>query len=234
MPARKNPATANATPTAPTVPAYVLRIELRDLKPAIWREVWVDPGITLRRLHAVIQAMGWEDCHLHGFAIPGTGRAAHYWGVPAGLRFEPKAAREDDGWGEPSNDDAREPLTHVLRQPKDKLLYLYDFGDDWEHLITLRGSIASAETLPHLAAGQHRCPPEDCGGVPGFADLMQAWHDSADPGHAEVRAWLQEIGHEGEPGVLDEAGWARLQQAVARLWRRPPKPRKVRTVTGGE
>ena len=56
----------------PMTTAYLLRIELRELKPAIYREVLIDPGITLRKLHAVIQAaMGWENAHLHAFAQPG-------------------------------------------------------------------------------------------------------------------------------------------------------------------
>lgn len=101
--------------------AYQLRVALRDLKPAIYRDLLVDPGITLRKLHSVIQAaMGWDDEHLYGFALPTSG-TQRYWRVPAQRRFEPKSA--SGGWGEPSPSDAKYRVQDVLTAPKQKLLY---------------------------------------------------------------------------------------------------------------
>lgn len=216
-----------ATDATPGAIAYMLRVELRDLKPAIWRELWVDPQITLRKLHDVIQAaMGWENCHLHGFAVPGTGRAGRYWGVPPLRRFEPREARDGMGFGDEANDDARTRLAQVLQAPKDKLLYLYDYGDDWEHLVTLKKIVTTPEPLPLLAAGAYTCPPEDCGGVPGFLDLVDVLNDPQDPEHAGLREWVDGMTEPGwMPGVLDEAAFRQRADAVARL---RPRPRRKR------
>ena len=221
MPTKKT-ATA-ATPDVPQASAYVLRIELRDLKPAIWREVWVAPDTTLRKLHAIIQAaMGWEDCHLYGFAVPGTGRVGRYWGVEPHLRYEPPAAQDGMGFGDNANDDARVKLFDVLRVPKDKLLYIYDYGDDWEHLITLTKIVATPEPLPRLASAAFICPPEDCGGPQGFANLVDVLSSPHDPEYPEMRGWMDEMmGPDWMPGELDEAALESLVAAVARLRPRP-------------
>lgn len=218
-------ATKKTTTDIPGASAYVLRIELRGVKPAIWREVWVDPAISLRQLHAIIQAaMGWDNAHLYSFAIPGSGRAKHYWSVPPQQRFEPGAARGDDmGFGNQSQDDARATVAQVLKAPRAKLLYLYDFGDDWEHLITLKKIITTPEPLPLLASAACICPPEDCGGVYGFGDLVEALADPGHPDHAEMSEYYDGL----EPGPLDQAAFTELASAVAAL-RPRPKARRAR------
>ena len=230
MATRKTAVTpSSASTSTTTATAYVLRIELRDLKPAIWREVWVAPDITLRQLHAVVQAaMGWEDAHLYGFAVPGAGRTPRYWSVAPSQRFEPPAAQDGMGLGDDANDDARAKLSQLLRAPKDKLLYLYDYGDDWEHLITLKKIITTAEPLPLLAAAAFTGPPEDCGGVPGFFNLVEVLHDPNDPEHADLRAWVDQMKGPGWlPGDLDAQALAQLTSAVARL-----RPRARRAAKG--
>ena len=222
MATKKTPTTAAADTSGPS--AYVLRIELRNLKPAIWREVWVDPAITLRQLHYTIQAaMGWECAHLHGFAIPASGRAGRYWGVPPQRRFEPGEAQDDMGFGDQSKDDARAKVAQVLKAPRDKLLYLYDYGDDWEHLVTLKKIITTPEPLPRLAGAAETCPPEDCGGVHGFANLADALADPQHPEHAEISEYYEGL----EPGPLDQAAFDELASAVAAL-RPRPKAQRVR------
>ena len=222
MATKKTPTTAAADTSGPS--AYVLRIELRNLKPAIWREVWVDPAITLRQLHYTIQAaMGWECAHLHGFAIPASGRAGRYWGVPPQRRFEPGEAQDDMGFGDQSKDDARAKVAQVLKAPRDKLLYLYDYGDDWEHLVTLKKIITTPEPLPLLAAAAETCPPEDCGGVHGFANLADVLADPRHPEHAEMSECYEGL----EPGPLDQAAFDELASAVAAL-RPRPKAQRVR------
>jgi hypothetical protein len=105
--------------------AFQLRIELRDFKPAVYRDVLVDPAIPLPKLHQLIQAaMGWEDEHMHGFALPLKNE--RYYSVPASRRFEKPDAVN---WGEPACNEARFKLQDVMAAPKDKLLNLYDFGE---------------------------------------------------------------------------------------------------------
>ena len=215
-------ADATAASAAPGTSAYVLRIELRGTKPVVWREVWVDAAVSLRQLHHIIQAaMGWEEAHLHGFAVPGRGRAGRYWGIAPQLRYEP--ANSSMGFGEPSQDDTRTRLAQLLRAPRARLIYLYDFGDDWEHLITLKKIITTTEPLPLLAAAAETCQPEDCGGVHGFYELADALADPQHPQHGELSEW-----YEGEkPGPLDQAAFDALADAV-KVLRVTPKPRRVR------
>lgn len=193
--------------------AYQLRIELRDFKPAIYRDVLVDPTTPLPKLHKLIQAaMGWEDEHMHGFAVPLKNE--RYYRVQASRRFEkPNAVN----WGEPAYNEARFKLQDVMREPKDKLLYLYDFGDDWEHVITLKAVVDTELTLPHLLKAQQGCPPEDCGGPPGAEYWASVWYDKS---HPERDIALQMFG-DNEPGWLD---FEALQKAVKKL---QPKLRKT-------
>lgn len=194
--------------------AYQLRIELRDFKPAIYRDVLVDPGTPLPKLHKLIQAaMGWEDEHMHGFAVPLKNE--RYYRVQASRRFEkPNAVN----WGEPAYNEARFKLQDVMRDPKEKLLYLYDFGDDWEHVITLKAVVETEQALPHLLKAQQGCPPEDCGGPAGAEYWASVWLDSS---HPERDIALQMFGDK-EPGWLD---FEALQKAVKKL---QPKVRRVK------
>ena len=195
--------------------ALLLRIELKDFKPAIYREVLVDPDITLRALHAVIQAaMGWENAHLYAFAQP-LRTTESFWKIPNQRKWQ-KPCR--DAWGEPMGNDAKVKLSQLLTAPKQRLLYLYDFGDEWLHTITLVAFSNAHVPLPHLLKAQNACPPEDCGGPPGAEYWAAAWYDENHEDHDTAR----EMYGPNEPGWLD---FASLQKAVARLkksTRRPP------------
>ena len=214
--------TASATaPVTPESTAYLLRIELRDLKPTIYREVLVDPAMSLAQLHEVIQAaMGWENSHMHGFAMPGGKRLPRFWNAQPDLRIEPPETQV-------GFDEEKPRSTHKVRvkealpKLKDKLLYMYDFGDDWEHVITFKSLVLTSEPLPKLVKAEHGCPPEDCGGPGGFADQMQIFHDPSHPEHEEIKEWL---GEDFEPGALDLVA---LQAAVKRL---APKVRSTKKV----
>ncbi len=194
--------------------AFQLRIELRDFKPAVYRDVLVDPAIPLPKLHKLIQvAMGWEDEHMHAFAVPLKNE--RYYSVPASRRFEKPDAVN---WGEPAHNEARFKLQDVMAAPKDKLLYLYDFGDDWEHVITLKAVVDTELALPSLLKAQQGCPPEDCGGPAGAQYWASVWYDKS---HPESDIALQMFG-EYEPGWLD---FDALQKAVVKL---QPKLRRVK------
>jgi hypothetical protein len=165
------------------------------------------------KLHKLIQAaMGWQDMHMHGFAVPLQSEA--YDRVPASRRYEKDTA---DGWGEPTNNEIRYELQDLLRQPKDKLLYLYDFGDNWEHIITLKAVGETELPLPHLLKAQQGCPPEDCGGPGGAQYWARVWYDKT---HEEHDVALHMFG-DNEPGWLD---FEALQKAVKKL---QPKLRKA-------
>ena len=187
--------------------AMLLHIELKDFKPVIDREVLVDPDITLRGLHAVIQAaMGWEDEHLYAFAQP-LRSTESFWKIPNLRKWQRPSP---DAWGEQMGNDAKVRLSRLLTAPKQRLLYVYDFGDEWLHTITLMAFSDAHVQLPHLLKAQNGSPPEDCGGPPGAERWAAAWYDADHEDHETAR----DMFGGQEPGSLD---FAALQKAVARL-----------------
>jgi len=154
---------------------HELKITLRGVsKPPVWRRVLIPADVTLRDLHEVIQqAMGWEDCHMHVFS---TGWQEY--GSP------------DPELGHSSDKKVR--LSQVLTGPGDRLRYTYDFGDDWEHDIVLEETrlAVPGETSPSCVAGKGACPPEDCGGAWGYAELKEILADPSHEEHQNMLDWL--------------------------------------------
>ena len=142
-----------------------VRIELRHTHPLIWRQVEVPTSITLKVLHDIIQAvMGWFDYHLWEFTI---GRQRY--GLPM-----------DDDWGtEPRVDAGKVRLRDVLKTRKTVIDYTYDFGDGWEHRLTVTDVRTGTPgvSYPRYIGGERNGPPEDCGGIPGFYELLEAIAD---------------------------------------------------------
>jgi hypothetical protein len=191
--------------------AYCLRIELKDFKPAIYREVLVDPNITLRKLHAVIQAaMGWGNSHLYAFAQP-LSAADTFWKT---LNTRKWQRPDPEGWGDSLGDDSKVKLSQLLTAQHPKLIYLYDFGDEWLHTITLMDFCQANLPLPHLQKAQNGCPPEDCGGPPGAEHWSAAWYDASHEDHETAR----EMFGGQEPGSLD---FEALKKAVVKLQKKP-------------
>ena len=156
---------------------HQLKVTLRGSKPAIWRRFVVPSSVTLPKLHEVLQIlMGWTDTHLHEFIL---GR--EHYGVP------------DPDW--PSDDlrsERRVRLNQLLVRENDRLLYCYDFGDGWEHTLVLEKIVPCASTAlkPRCLVGKRACPPEDCGGIFGYYDLLKALSDPNSPNHEEMKTWV--------------------------------------------
>lgn len=165
-----------------------IRIELVDTDPLIWREVEVPTSITLKALHDIIQAvMGWFDCHLWEFTV-----ATRKYGLPM-----------DEDWGtEPRFEASKVRLRDVLAPGKTIIDYLYDFGDSWEHRLTVscvrQGD--PALSYPRYIGGEQNAPPEDCGGIPGFYQLLDAIADPDHPNHADMVEWLDDY----DPHTFDD------------------------------
>jgi hypothetical protein len=168
---------------------YEVRITLMYLDPPIWRRVLVPRDVTLGNLHRVIQvAMGWEDYHLHEFQI-GKKRYGGAQADPFGF---------DDA---PINEDTVR-LDEVAK-PKAKFVYQYDFGDDWLHEIEVERGVEAptGKRKARCIGGEHACPPEDCGGVPGYADLIGILND---PKHEEHGQMLEWVGADFDPMHFDQ------------------------------
>jgi len=153
-----------------------LKVTLRGVKPPVWRRLLMPGTMTLGQLHTAIQAaMGWHDSHLHVFDIGG------------------------DAFGDPRNvddvaDEKRPTLNGLLRSSVVRFGYTYDFGDNWEHTIAFEKSDlpAEGETYPVCIGGKRNCPPEDCGGVWGYQQLLDILADPKNPEHADQVDWIGE------------------------------------------
>ena len=157
---------------------YQLKIVLKDIKPSIWRRFQVAGDIRFSDLSRVIQiVMGWQDAHLHVFQV-----GEKPIGVP-----DPEFPSSDEIINEA---DVR--LNQVVKGEKIKFTYEYDFGDGWQHELTVEKVLAGeqGEPLPRCLAGKRNCPPEDCGGPWGYADLLKALADPGHPEHDEIMTWL--------------------------------------------
>jgi hypothetical protein len=169
-------------------PTVLLRIELQGIEPLIWRRVRVPERWPLRRLHGCIQKVfGWEDCHLHDFRI-GDLRI----GMP-----------EIDDSEEALQDDREWTLAEVLKTGAQEFVYVYDFGDHWEHRLIVEPESrteAGAGFAPICLAGENAAPPEDVGGPPGYAEFLEAL---ADPRHEQHEEMLEWVGGVFDPRAFD-------------------------------
>ncbi|MGD1276824.1 MAG: plasmid pRiA4b ORF-3 family protein [Tepidisphaeraceae bacterium] len=175
--------------SAETRDVYQLKITLRGSKPPIWRRVLVPAGITLDRLHDVIQvAMGWEDCHLHLFQIAGR--------VFQGIG--PDGSMDDLM----DSEDESQYRLGDLAGIKTKFRYEYDFGDGWEHSISVEKIIPAADKPKSMVctAGKGRCPMEDSGGIWGYYEKLRIMDDPNDPDHEDILEW---IGDGFDPNEFD-------------------------------
>jgi hypothetical protein len=187
-----------------------LKVTLDDIEPRVLRRIEVPADIKLDRLHLTLQAaLGWTNSHL----------------------FEIRA--RDMGWGIPSLDwpggplDARKArLIDVIEDTGTKTLrYIYDYGDCWEHTIKVeRMTDAQPGVLyPCLLEADGRCPPEDVGGPPGYAEMLEALADTGHERHAEMREWL---GVEFDPDVFDAVARKNHVAVLAKRWSRKSAVKK--------
>lgn len=198
---------------ANTNPRKIFRFEvrLRDIEPSIWRMIEVPASATFWALHVAIQdAMGWLDYHLHEFSISQPGTASP---VKIGIPDDEFRTETLPSWGE--------DVASYFRAPGDRAMYWYDFGDDWRHDLVLAAiePRVTGTKYPRCIAGERACPPEDCGGPPGYFELL---HALADPNHPEREELLQWLGADGprgrpyDPEAFDPAR-VRFSSAARRL-----------------
>lgn len=158
---------------------FQIKITLKGIKPPIWRRLLIRSDQTLMEFHYAIQCcMGWENAHLHDFKA-----GDRHYGEP-----------DPEGWMDVI-DESTVTIDAVLRKPKDKVLYTYDFGDGWQHEIVLEKVLAPEEApkkLPVCLKGVRACPPEDCGGRWGYANLLEAIGNPKHPDHEMLKEWVGE------------------------------------------
>lgn len=159
---------------------YVLRIEMMEIEPPVWRRFVVPAEISLDRLHDVIQIiMGWKDSHLHEFNF-------------GKQRFVENLDEEFDD--ESTSLEASERLNKLFKKKGDSCLYVYDFGESWAHRLTLDTSdykLREDDCEISCLEGERACPPEDVGGPPGYEEFCKIIKNPKNKQHASMVAWAK-------------------------------------------
>jgi len=196
-----------------SAPIYQLKVVLLGSAPPIWRRLHVPADAKLDWLHAVLQvAMGWTNSHLHQFKV-----GEDYY---SDTRHH-SAEFEDDP---PILEERTATLRQIAPSEQDVLRYEYDFGDSWEHEITVEKILpnTAASSSARCLEGARACPPEDCGGTPGYDDLLKILENRKHPEHKSMKEWL---GRPLDPEAFDvektnlwlrKLKWPRVTEAQLR------------------
>ena len=171
-----------------------VKVKLRGVsKPPVWRRLLVRADTPLDRLHeAILAAFGWQGYHMHVFRS-----GPDEFGVP-----DPQLGFIDE---------RQVNLGKLIGGVGDRLLYTYDFGDDWEHEIVVEELLDGDSEVhyPVLVAAKGACPPEDCGGPWGYAELKEILADPTHDQHREMLDWLGlDDASAFDPGGFDADGIA--------------------------
>lgn len=179
---------------------YQLKISIDAINPPIWRTIQVPETFTLNKLHHIIQIIfDWSNYHLYMFGI---------WGHKIG-----DPILWDDGetmW------DKEIKIKDVLSNVGDTVPYEYDLGDSWKHTIVLEKTIIGGSKTPRCLDGARSAPPEDCGGVYGYRELVHHLKHPEKDGYIELLEWL---GEEYDPERFDLAVVNRELKGLAKYIR---------------
>lgn len=180
-----------------------LKVTLQNVRPAIWRRLEVPGSFSFASLHDILQiAFGWTDSHLHQF---------HAGAMRIGMA---------DGDIDDTSDENQTRLDQIL-PICDRIVYEYDFGDSWGHLIVVEALQSREEQVayPRCIGGKRSAPPEDCGGPWGYREFLKAIRE---PSHEEHESMIEWIGGEFDPEgfSLDETNRHLLRLASHKRWRK--------------
>jgi hypothetical protein len=173
---------------------YRFKITIFNIKPAIWRRLEVPENYTFWDFHVAIQdVMGWTDSHLHRFDVrdPRTHEKFEF-SIPL---FEEEIDFIPD-W--------EEKIANYFTMENRSVVYEYDFGDSWFHRILLEQihPIEEKVKYPICLGGKRACPPEDCGGIGGYYNLLQILKE---PTHEEYKSMKMWVGDDYDPEYFDPA-----------------------------
>ena len=158
------------------VDVYQFKVMLAESEPPIWRIIQVTDDIVLSEFHRIIQtAMGWSDSHSHMFVIDGECYSAP----------DPHAMLK-------SIDEGTITLSHLILEVGDKISYMYDFGDSWEHNILVEKILTPASDVqyPVCIEGKRACPPENIGGISGYSHILDVLEDPDDLRYDDMIEWI--------------------------------------------
>jgi hypothetical protein len=153
----------------PDPASLVLRIELDGVTPRVWRRVAIPSNTPLDAVHVMFQdAMGWHDEHMYAFE------------TDEHTIIDP---RSDSG--EATADGER--LVSIATQQGATFTYVYDFGEEWTHTVTVEEiRPGGPDNTFTVLDGECVCPPEDTGGAAGYQWLLDALADPSSPDHEDA------------------------------------------------
>ncbi len=172
---------------------YQFKITLEGISPLIWRRIQVPENYTFWDLHVAIQdAMGWSDYHLHEFGIMSSKKREVRIGIPEG-DFDKEVL---PGW--------KQKMSRYFSMDNRVADYMYDFGDGWLHKIELEKILPRENNIvyPVCVKGRRACPPEDCGGIGGYYNLLEILKD---PKHKEYKEMIEWLGGGFDPDHFEVA-----------------------------
>ena len=164
---------------------FQFKIKIKDIsKPPVWRRISVPDDTSFRKFSDVIlNAFGWSGYHLWMFS-------------PKGYGSRPVIAMpHPDDWERPDRNASRTKLNEMFHEEGDKMIYIYDFGDDWTHEIILEKITDASDKKCILLEAKGATPPEDCGGTWGYEHLKEVM---ADPSHEEFNDMAEWLGMEDD------------------------------------
>jgi hypothetical protein len=207
--ALQQPRGSRSIPAAERV--YQFKITLLDSHPPIWRRIQVK-DCTLDKLHEHIQtAMGWTNSHLHHFRL-----GEQLYGDPMLMQEN----FEDMDY----KDSTATKISDILPDTgkRFRLEYEYDFGDSWYHEVLFEGVLRAEprRKYPVCLEGARACPPEDVGGVWGYADFVQAIQNPEHERHEEMLEWVG--GRRFDPESFNAAAATKEMRRGLPNWREWP------------
>jgi hypothetical protein len=175
---------------------YEIKIQLQSIQPPIWRIIRISPQTGLPKLHRIIQkAMGWTNSHLHLFEID-----------------EVLYSNGEFDWDLDVIDYRGIRIHRIFTKRRNSFVYEYDLGDGWRHNITLLDTVAGEPGEKIVCvAGERACPPEDCGGVSGYYNLLRILSDPSDEDYDEMLEWL---GGKYDPVYFDVSATDKALQLI--------------------
>jgi len=153
---------------------YQLKITIKEITPPIWRRLLVSENITLYKLHHIIQeTFGWTNSHLYFFG-----------------NIDSKIGDYELWDDKETTSDRLVNIRDVLVPENPTLIYTYDMGEDWVHTIELEQVLPTMKTQRKCIGGERRCPPEDCGGIRGYYQILEILKNPGTDEYREMVTWL--------------------------------------------
>ena len=160
------------------MPTLTFQIKLIGTEPLVTRTFKVSSESSMYVLHHIIQVvMGWKNYHLYQFEV-------------GAMVIADKRLWDEEEMG-PITDVKEVSVGEVFTKVGTTAVYEYDFGDGWMHHLELVdiSNHPTQEVLPMVLSGENACPPEDCGGIHGYKELLEVLKNPKHPEYRETKVW---------------------------------------------